>query len=90
MSGISKAIKELEGQKSRIETAIRVLRSFHSGSAGTRTGGSRKISSEGRQRIIEGQKKRWAKVRAAKKTGMRKKTPREKTRSQESVTANSE
>jgi len=86
MSGISKTIKELEGQKARIEAAIRALRSFHSGSAGTRTGGSRKISPEGRQRIIEGQKKRWAKVRADKKAGARRKVPRKKAEITEGAT----
>jgi len=90
MSGISKAIKELEGKKARIEAAIRTLRSFNAGSAGRRTGGSRKISPEGRQRIIEGQKKRWATVRAAKKSGARRGAPRKRTASTESAVPASE
>ena len=90
MSGVSKAIKELEGQKLRIESAIRALRSFHSGGAGNKIVGTRKMSPEGRQRIIEAQKKRWAKVRAAKKAVTRKKTPRGKAQNPEGAAPSTE
>ncbi|MGH9536236.1 MAG: hypothetical protein ACRD2E_15410 [Terriglobales bacterium] len=63
MSTISKAIRDLEEQRRRIESALKVLRGLdHSGNSA----GIRNISQEGRNRIAEAQRRRWAKVRAAK------------------------
>ncbi len=65
MSTISKAIQDLEDQKRRIESALKILRGLdHAGRTGA--SGVRNISAEGRKRIAEAQKRRWAKVRAAK------------------------
>ncbi|HEY7855779.1 MAG TPA: hypothetical protein VIC32_04995 [Terriglobales bacterium] len=83
MSTISKAIEDLEEQRTRIEAALRVLRSlsgggsprgrkpkYMSGALAADSGApekkKRKISAAGRRRIAEAQKRRWAKVRAAK------------------------
>lgn len=65
MSGIPETIRELEAQKDQIDTAIRTLRSLSSNGVvkGTRRG-PRKMSAEGRRRIAEAQKKRWAKAKA--------------------------
>ena len=65
MSTISKAIQDLEEQKRRIDSALRLLRELNHQSGGS---GSvvRNISPEGRRRIAEAQKRRWAKVRAQK------------------------
>ncbi|HUX66535.1 MAG TPA: hypothetical protein VMV31_03515 [Terriglobales bacterium] len=66
MSTISKAIQDLEEQKRRIDSALRILRELnHTGRSGPST---RNISPEGRRRIAEAQKRRWARVRAAKKS----------------------
>ncbi len=65
MSTLSKAIQDLEEQKRRIESALRILRELnHQG--GTPGVTVRNISAEGRKRIAEAQKRRWAKVRAQK------------------------
>ncbi|HXR98216.1 MAG TPA: hypothetical protein VN709_10280 [Terriglobales bacterium] len=82
MSTISKAIEDLEEQRTRIEAALRVLRSLSGGgaprgrkpkymtefadAAASMPKKKRKISAAGRRRIAEAQKRRWAKVRAAK------------------------
>ncbi len=63
MSTISKAIRDLEEQRRRIDSALKVLRGLDHGGSG---GGIRNISQEGRNRIAEAQRRRWAKVRAAK------------------------
>jgi hypothetical protein len=69
MSTLSKAIDDLEEQKRRIDSALRILRELnqngHSAS-GNGGGGTRNLSAEGRKRIAEAQKRRWAKVRAQK------------------------
>jgi len=68
MSTLNKAIQDLEEQKKRIDAAIRVLRDISSN--GRATGpGTRNISPEGRKRIAEAQKRRWARERAEKKKG---------------------
>lgn len=65
MSTISKAIQDLEEQRRRIDSALKVLRGLdHAGRTGGR--GFRNISAEGRKRIADAQRRRWAKVRAAK------------------------
>ena len=65
MSTLSKAIQDLEEQKRRIDSALRILRELdHQGGAAGAT--VRNISAEGRKRIAEAQKRRWAKVRAQK------------------------
>lgn len=67
MSTITKAIQDLEEQKKRIESALKILRDLdHSAGRSTAaTSSVRNISAEGRKRIAEAQKRRWAKVRAA-------------------------
>lgn len=67
MSTLAKAIQDLEEQRRRIESALRVLRDLGTGKGrGNGRRGPRNISEEGRKRIAEAQRKRWAKVRAAK------------------------
>jgi hypothetical protein len=64
VSAISDAIQELERQLKQLNIALSVLRGLE-----TRKGapaGRRGISEAGRQRIIEAQRRRWAKFRAAK------------------------
>ncbi|MGH9489775.1 MAG: hypothetical protein ACRD2F_04495 [Terriglobales bacterium] len=71
MSTISKAIRDLEDQRRRIDSALKVLRGLdHGGGNGA---GGRNISEEGRNRIAEAQRRRWAKVRAAKAAASSKK-----------------
>jgi len=66
MSTITKAIQDLEEQKKRIESALKILRDLdHSAGRSTAASSVRNISAEGRKRIAEAQKRRWAKVRAA-------------------------
>lgn len=66
MSTITKAIQDLEEQKKRIESALKILRDLdHSTGRSTASTSVRNISAEGRKRIAEAQKRRWAKVRAA-------------------------
>jgi hypothetical protein len=66
MSTITKAIQDLEEQKKRIESALKILRDLdHSTSRSSASTSVRNISAEGRKRIAEAQKRRWAKVRAA-------------------------
>ena len=66
MSTITKAIQDLEEQKKRIESALKILRDLdHSTGRTTSPSSVRNISAEGRKRIAEAQKRRWAKVRAA-------------------------
>lgn len=65
MTTISKAIHDLEEQKKRIDSALRILRELSQN--GAASPGGRNISVEGRRRIAEAQKRRWARVRAAAK-----------------------
>lgn len=67
MNDIAKTIKELERQRDNINAAIKALHSLGGGGVKQRRG-SRNMSPEGRARIAAAQKKRWAKIRAAKKT----------------------
>lgn len=67
MSTISKAIQDLEDQKKRIDSAIRILRELNHNGGSAGLTGSHRLSPEGRARIAEAQKKRWARERAAKK-----------------------
>lgn len=55
MSTLQKAIQDLEDQKRRIESALRILRDL---SQNGNAGGGRNISAEGRRRIAEAQKRR--------------------------------
>ncbi|MGH9467579.1 MAG: hypothetical protein ACRD1Y_09505 [Terriglobales bacterium] len=66
MSTLSIAIRDLEQQKRRIEDALKILRHLDQ-KGGAAAGKGRKLSAEGRRRIAEAQKRRWAKARAAKK-----------------------
>jgi hypothetical protein len=54
------AIKDIDGQIKRLEEARRVL-------LGLKGKGTRTMSAAGRRRIAAAQRKRWAKIRAAKK-----------------------
>jgi len=66
MSTLSKAIQDLEEQKRRIDSALRVLRELNANGRSSLTA-TRNITAEGRKRIAEAQKRRWARVRAQKK-----------------------
>ncbi len=73
MNTIARAIRELEAERARLETIIRSLRDFQLPGAGRRGAsvGRRanyRLSPEGRQRIAEAARKRWAMARAARKT----------------------
>ncbi len=68
MNPLSKTIQELEAQKAQIETAIRTLQSLNGASDGRRAKGTRRMSAEGRRRIAEAQRKRWAKFKSSKKS----------------------
>lgn len=61
MSSINNAIRELEAQLKQIDSALKILRGLDG-----KGGGARTLSDEGRRRIAEAQKRRWAKVRAGK------------------------
>lgn len=64
MSAISDAIRELERERDRIDAALRSLRSFAAVSPAANARRTRVISEEGRQRIAEAQRKRWAQARS--------------------------
>jgi hypothetical protein len=76
MSTIAQAIRNLEEQREKIDSALTILRGIEESSgtsqvtassgraAGRRNVGSRNISEEGRRRIAEAQRQRWARVRA--------------------------
>jgi hypothetical protein len=64
VSAISDAIRELERERDRIDAALRSLRSFAAVSPAANARRTRVISEEGRQRIAEAQRKRWAKTRS--------------------------
>ena len=64
MSAISQAIRELEKERERVEGALRTLRGLAAVGGASR---SRNISPEGRRRIAEAQRRRWARARAGKK-----------------------
>lgn len=64
MSAISDAIRELERERDRIDAALRTLRSFAAVSPAANARRTRAISEEGRKRIAEAQRKRWAKTRS--------------------------
>lgn len=64
MSNLNRAIHDLEAQRHRIDLALDVLRSLEQNGSGRSP--KRNISAAGRARIAAAQKRRWAKVRAAK------------------------
>jgi hypothetical protein len=73
VNNVENVISQLEEQRSAIDRAISVLREVN-GSSVTTTGahsiaqgktGKRRLSPEGRRRIIEATKKRWAAKRLA-------------------------
>lgn len=66
MSTLSKAIEDLEEQKRRIDSALRILRELNQNGHSSGGSGTRNLSAEGRKRIAEAQKRRWARVRAQK------------------------
>lgn len=77
MNSLSRAIRELEDERARLEVVIRSLRSLSSPGAGRGRKRGRppkmgrslyRLSPEGRQRIADAARKRWAKERAAKKS----------------------
>ena len=83
LKNIESIISDLEQQRAAIERALEALRQVggqpaakkrgrppnvkNAAPAKKRRGGKRHLSPEGRQRIIEATKKRWAAVRAAAK-----------------------
>ncbi len=70
-NNFAKAIRELEAEKERIDAALRVLRSIGGGRGASAGVGppprKRNRSHPGRNRIPDAPRRRWAKVRAAKK-----------------------
>ncbi len=76
MNDVTRIISELERQRTAIERAISALRevagrqdvqNLATSSAGGPAGKKRQLSPEGRQRIIDATKRRWAAKRAASK-----------------------
>lgn len=67
---LSKTIQDLEEQKKRIDSALRVLRGLNQ-TDGRSQRGTRAISEAGRKRIADAQKRRWAKIRATKKSSQK-------------------
>ncbi len=63
---LSKTIQDLEEQKKRIDSALRVLRGLNQSDGRSAPRRTRAISEAGRKRIAEAQKRRWAKIRAKK------------------------
>jgi len=63
VSAISDAIRELERERDRIDAALRSLRSFAAVSPAANARRSRVISEEGRKRIAEAQRRRWAQAK---------------------------
>lgn len=63
MSAISDAIRELERERDRIDAALRSLRSFAAVSPAANARRTRVISEEGRKRIAEAQRRRWAQAK---------------------------
>ncbi|MGH9417410.1 MAG: hypothetical protein ACRD01_12355 [Terriglobales bacterium] len=63
MTAIGKAIRDLEDQKKRIDAALKILRGLSLNGEGA----GRNLSPEGRKRIAEAQKRRWARERGTKK-----------------------
>ena len=65
MTSITHTIHELEQRQAKIDAAIRTLRSLSNMKGGRRSNtGTHRMSAEGRKRIAEAQKKRWAKIHA--------------------------
>jgi hypothetical protein len=87
LSKVDSIISELEQQRQAIDRAIEALREIGAGREpakrrgrppGKKTrGGKRNMSPEGRARIAEAARKRWAELRAS-RAGATKKTPRKK------------
>lgn len=67
MTAISNAIRELESQLKQIQSALSVLHGLDG--KGRSGSGRRAMSEAGRQRIIDAQRRRWAKFRSAKAKG---------------------
>lgn len=67
MSSLAALIRDLEAQRDSIDSALRNLKGLTGavGPRGGRRGGARNMSEEGRQRIADAQRKRWAKIKAA-------------------------
>jgi hypothetical protein len=73
MGTVSSIVKQLKKERDRLErqlsglnAAINAFAGVYAGTEPTRTRG--KISAAGKARIAAAQRKRWAKVRAAKKS----------------------
>ena len=90
MNDIAKAISQLERQRATIDHAIAALREVealaptaHASSPGPSKAGKktvkRRMSAEGRKRISEAAKKRWAEKRAAEALPAKKATSVKKT-----------
>jgi hypothetical protein len=71
LSGMLKQLKKergrVERQLSSLDAAIRAFASVYSGGQGARNK-RRKMSAQGRARIVAAQKARWAKFKRGKKT----------------------
>ena len=86
MNNVDSIISQLEGQRSAIERAIAALRDISApgpavvkrgrtgrppGPVSTPKKKKRRLSDEGRERIIEALRKRWAKKRTAQQAGVK-------------------
>ncbi len=71
---LNQAIQTLEFQKSRIENAIQIIKSISGASANPNN--TSRISEEGRRRISEAAKARWARLRQQRKLNLVGRTPK--------------
>ena len=66
-TGIENAIRELDGEKKRIQEMISMLRGLYGNPGARPRAKRRRLSPEARRRISLAAKKRWAKMRGPKK-----------------------
>lgn len=66
-TGIENAIRELEQERKRIQEMISMLRGLYGNPGAGPRAKPRRLSAEARRRISLAAKKRWAKIREAKK-----------------------
>ncbi len=64
---IDRIVAELKAERDRVDQAIAALEGSKAGVSrnGRRRGGKRRLSAEGRSRIADAARRRWAKFRAA-------------------------
>jgi len=69
MTNLTAVVKQLEAERARIDSAIKALQGIGSISGKQRKRGG--ISVAGRKRIAAAQRARWAKIKRAKRKGMK-------------------